>query len=97
MSNDRILIIGAGVCGTTLAHRLTEKGHPVTAVEAQAEVGGLDETLRYDGFSPDGRPHRFYSASPEVKELAARVTPDELQSAPMRMKQRRRSKADQTT
>ncbi|HYM95516.1 MAG TPA: FAD-dependent oxidoreductase, partial [Chitinophagaceae bacterium] len=34
-------IVGGGIMGMTLAHRLSQKGHHVTLFEAASELGGL--------------------------------------------------------
>ena len=48
-----VIIVGAGVAGMTTAHRLLERGHDVTLIEANAFVGGklgahqaADETVQ---------------------------------------------------
>jgi protoporphyrinogen oxidase len=81
---EKILIVGAGVCGMTLGHKLVAAGYPVTIVEKQAEIGGLARTFRYDGFCFDSGPHRFFSSNPEVIRFLEGVFPDGLLTAPMK-------------
>lgn len=84
MTRERILIVGAGVCGMTVGHELAQAGFEVTIVEIQAQIGGLAKTYRYDGFSFDSGPHVFLAANPEVSSFVARVMPDDLRTARMR-------------
>ena len=84
MTRERILIIGAGVCGLTLGHELAEAGFQVTIVETQAQLGGLAKTYRYDGFSFDSGPHLFLTRNPAVNRFVARVMDGDVQ--PLRMR-----------
>ncbi len=84
MAHERILIVGAGVCGMSLGHELAEAGFEVTIVETQAQVGGLAKTYRYDGFSFDSGPHVFLTRNPEVNKFVARVMQGDV--LPLRMR-----------
>ena len=84
MTRERILIVGAGVCGMTVGHELAEAGFEVTIVETQAKIGGLAKTYCYDGFSFDSGPHVFLTRNPEVNRFVARVMHDDVQ--PLRMR-----------
>ena len=44
-ARDRVIVIGAGIAGIAAARRLTERGFPVTVLEARDEIGGRIRTL----------------------------------------------------
>ncbi|MGI8558254.1 MAG: flavin-containing monooxygenase [Solirubrobacteraceae bacterium] len=61
--NVRVAIVGAGMSGLCMAHRLREAGHDdVVIFEKADEVGGTWRENRYPGLSCDV-PSRFYSYS----------------------------------
>ncbi len=43
---QRWAVVGGGLLGLTLAHRLAQAGHPVTVIEAAPELGGLASAWR---------------------------------------------------
>src|SRR5262249_50089926 len=49
-------VVGGGVLGLTLAHRLAQKGHSVDLLEAEPALGGLAQAHDYGPFVWD----RFY-------------------------------------
>ncbi len=67
----RVLIIGSGLTGLETAEVLAEKGHPVTVVEMQKEIGpGINRTIlidlmmRFKKFNPALLPnHKLLSIS----------------------------------
>lgn len=52
----KVAIVGGGILGLTLAHRLTKLGHRVDLLEADARLGGLAGSTDYGAFTWD----RFY-------------------------------------
>jgi protoporphyrinogen oxidase len=54
MSSRPIAIVGGGMLGLTLAHRLSQQGRPVTVYEAASTLGGLASawSLPVDGEAP---------------------------------------------
>lgn len=56
MENKSWGIVGGGIMGMTLAHRLAQEGHQVTIYEAAPEVGGLVSSWKMDGIEWD----KFY-------------------------------------
>jgi len=73
---NSVLIVGAGVCGLTLADSLQSSGYRVTILERESEVGGLSRTFRYGDFIFDIGPHRFFSENPEVTRIIDRSLGD---------------------
>jgi len=69
------IVLGAGVAGLSLAHKLTQAGKSVLVLEKDKSVGGLAKTLNINGFLFDYCAHRFHSANPqllqEVREIMA--------------------------
>jgi phytoene desaturase len=64
--NKKILILGGGVAGSSMAYYLTEKGYDVTVVERNSTVGGLARTCTYSGHPYEFGPHIwFWPGGPE--------------------------------
>jgi protoporphyrinogen oxidase len=51
-ASRRYCVVGAGMLGMTIAHRLAQAGHAVTLLEAAPELGGLASAWELD--APDG-------------------------------------------
>src|SRR6185295_14084207 len=60
LMNKKILILGGGVAGSSMAYYLTEKGYDVTVVERNATVGGLARTCTYSGHPYEFGPHIWF-------------------------------------
>lgn len=54
---SRVVVIGAGVGGLSVAVRLAKAGHAVTVLERSAVTGGKLGRFRRDGFTFDTGPH----------------------------------------
>jgi protoporphyrinogen oxidase len=52
VSARRFCVVGGGMLGMTVAHRLAQRGHSVTLLEAAPELGGLASAWQLD--TPDG-------------------------------------------
>jgi len=59
--SQRVIIVGAGVCGLTLAYHVARAGLPVTLLEKRGGVGGLARGFTYGDHRFDLGPHRFHS------------------------------------
>src|SRR5262249_57504764 len=60
LMNNRILVLGGGVAGSSIAYYLSEKGYDVTVVERNTTVGGLARTCTYTGHPYQVRPHILF-------------------------------------
>ena len=68
---QRIVIVGGGISGLTLAYRLQErlpKAH-IQVLEAAARVGGKIETTLHDGFRVECGPNGFLDTKPTTLSL----------------------------
>ncbi len=76
MSTRRVVVVGAGVTGLTVAYRLLAAGHDangakleVTVLEERPLLGGNIVTERSGGFVIDGGPDSFVVMRPQAKAL----------------------------
>ncbi len=76
MSTPRVLIVGAGLTGCTLAHRLAAEGVESVLLERAEVPGGLIRSEHMNGvlYEPHGS-HIFHTEDEEVWELANAMTP----------------------
>jgi len=81
---EKILIVGAGICGMTLGYKLTQAGYPVTILEKEGVIGGLARTYYYDGYYFDSGPHRFFSSDHKVIDFLKEIFRDDLAATPMK-------------
>jgi protoporphyrinogen oxidase len=65
-TKNPVVIVGAGIAGCVIGHRLASNGRKVILIEKEKQVGGLARTFRYGDFAFDIGPHRFFTAKPEV-------------------------------
>ena len=81
MSDARVVVVGGGIAGLTVAHRLL---HPhaavsaqdsiqVTVLEAEPRFGGKIRTELVDGFVVDAGPDSFLTTRPAALELATEL------------------------
>ena len=66
---SRVLVIGAGIAGLTVAYDLGRRGLDVLVLEEQQRLGGLISTFARDGFLMDGGPDAFLRAKPHARAL----------------------------
>jgi oxygen-dependent protoporphyrinogen oxidase len=67
----RVVIIGGGISGLTLAHGLHSRGAEVTLLEAGACLGGNIQTRSREGFITEAGPNSFVDREPSLRVLAA--------------------------
>jgi UDP-galactopyranose mutase len=74
--NGRVLIVGAGLTGCTVAHRLARHGVESVVIEREAVPGGLIRSERLNGvlYEPHGS-HVFHTDDDEVWELVDAIVP----------------------
>src|SRR5262245_54986770 len=81
MSNKKILVLGGGVAGSSMAYYLTEKGYDVTVIERNNKVGGLARTCTYSGHPYEFGPHIWFwpgGQDDPVNATVVKLTNDEL-------------------
>lgn len=73
-----VAIIGGGITGLALTHRLRLRGKDAILLEAETRLGGNIETMRRDGFITETGPNSFLDKEPATRELAASVGVENL-------------------
>jgi len=79
--SNRMLILGGGVAGSSMAYYLSEKGYDVTVIEKNSHVGGLARTCRYAGHPYEFGPHIWFWPGGKEEPINAtivKLTCDEL-------------------
>lgn len=78
-----VIIVGAGIGGLSLAHRLQRSGLRVLVLEAESEVGGWARSVRHGGFLCELGPNSTF-ARPGMLELVSELglSDDLLRAAP---------------
>ena len=79
--NNRILVLGGGVAGASIAYYLTEKGFDVTIIEKHDSVGGLARTCYYAGHPYEFGPHIWFwpgGKDAPINATIVKLTGDEL-------------------
>src|SRR5262245_9433437 len=68
----RVVIVGAGISGLSLAYRLHQAapGTEITVLEADHRIGGKVWTERRDGFTVECGPNGFLDSKPSTLDLA---------------------------
>jgi protoporphyrinogen oxidase len=70
-------VLGGGVLGMTLAHRLVEAGHQVTIFESASELGGLASAWNLNGISWDRHYHVTLLSDSHLRDLLGTLKLDE--------------------
>ena len=75
----RIIVLGAGLAGLSVAHALLKKGRcRVTVLEREGHVGGMAASFQVGGLTTDLGPHRIYSTIPEMRRWFRDFIGDDL-------------------
>jgi len=69
---QRVLIIGAGIAGLTMAVRLREEGHAVTVLDKADRPGGAIRTLEREGYRVELGPNTVQSTCRETQDFLSR-------------------------
>ena len=77
-----IIIIGAGPAGLTAAYELLKDGeeYNITVLEESSVIGGISQTVRYNGNRMDIGGHRFFSKDERIMNWWSELLP--IQGAP---------------
>lgn len=78
----RSVIIGAGPAGLAAAWELSGRGLPAVVFERDLAVGGLARTVEHKGYRFDIGGHRFFTRSPEVREIWDKILGTEFLERP---------------
>ena len=79
--NKKILVLGGGVAGSSIAYYLSEKGYDVTVIERNSKVGGLARTCTYSGHPYEFGPHIWFwpgGKEDPVNATVVKLSNDEL-------------------
>jgi len=68
-SNKKIVVIGAGISGLTIAYLLFKEGYDVIVLEQKDKVGGSIETISENGFLFDRGPNSGLETTPLIAQL----------------------------
>ena len=79
---EKVVIIGAGPAGLTAAYELLKSGkdYSVVILEETDVIGGISQTVKYNGNRMDIGGHRFFSKDKRVVEWWNNIMP--MQGAP---------------
>ena len=82
-TSSKVMILGAGPAGLTVAWELSKKDYPILIWEADSQyVGGIARTVEEKGFRFDIGGHRFFSKSEEVNRVWMEIMPDDFIECP---------------
>src|SRR5438552_2328294 len=75
----RVVIVGAGISGLSLAHRLQQlaPAATVTVLDAADRVGGCVRTERHGGFTVECGPNGFLDSNPSTARLCRDLAIDD--------------------
>jgi len=72
MDKKKVIIIGAGPAGLTMAYELLKEKdnkYDVTILEESGEIGGISRTVKYNNHRMDIGGHRFFSKDEKVMKF----------------------------
>ena len=75
---EKVVIIGAGPAGLTMAYELLTKGkdkYDVIVLEETFDIGGISKTVKYNGNRMDIGGHRFFSKDERVMNFWKELMP----------------------
>lgn len=72
-SDRHVLVVGGGIAGLSAAWQLQQAGLSYTLIEAAPRLGGMIQTVTFDGFVAEGGPETFITRKPELWQLALQM------------------------
>ena len=78
----KIVVIGGGVTGLSVAWKLSEKGYKVDVVESNTSIGGLAKSIKIENYLFDIGPHSFFSEDEEIFKKVMDLFKGELDECP---------------
>jgi oxygen-dependent protoporphyrinogen oxidase len=72
-----VAVVGGGISGLVVAHRLRSRGRDAVLLEASARLGGAVGTRARDGYLVEQGPNSFLDREPATRELAATLRLEE--------------------
>lgn len=76
MKNSKVIIAGAGPAGLTAAYELQKQAHINPIIfEATDAIGGISQTVKYNGNRMDIGGHRFFSKNQKVMDWWGNMMP----------------------
>jgi len=84
--NKRIIIIGGGISGLSLAWKLAQQGFEIFVIESENIVGGLSATMRENGYCMDIGPHSFFTENDKIKNTVLGLFNPALKPEPRQVK-----------
>lgn len=75
---EKVIIIGAGPAGLTMAYQILKDGkdkYDVVVLEETSDIGGISKTVRYNGNRMDIGGHRFFSKDERVMNFWKELMP----------------------
>lgn len=70
---EKIVVVGAGISGLTVAYWLKKEGINAKIIEANSEVGGNIKTVSHDGFVFDTGPNSGLETTPLISQLVSEL------------------------
>ena len=62
----KVAVIGGGISGLSVGHKLAERGFEVSLVERETNLGGLCQSIKKDGLIFDLGPHNIHTNNPDI-------------------------------
>ena len=78
----RVIIIGGGITGLSVAWNLSEKNYEVIVIESDKSIGGLAKSVKIENYFFDIGPHSFFSEDKEVFKKVMDLFEDEPSEIP---------------